>query len=154
MSAAGAVRILGVDPGSRITGFGIIQVARGRARYVASGCLRLGAGPMPERLAEIFSHMSAIVNEYRPQQMAIESVFVRLNPSSALKLGLYSATGRPAATAVKQAVVGTGRADKAQVQHMVTRLLALGGTPQADAADALAVALCHAHHGRSAWVGR
>ncbi len=166
MSAAGAVRILGVDPGSRITGFGIIQVARGRARYVASGCLRLGAGPMSERLAEIFSHMSAIVNEYRPQQMAIESVFVRLNPSSALKLGQARgvaiaaavAAGLPVAeyspTAVKQAVVGTGRADKAQVQHMVARLLALGGPPQADAADALAVALCHAHHGRSTWVGR
>ncbi len=152
------VRILGVDPGSRTTGFGIIDAAPGRVRYVVSGCLRLGSGPMAERLAEIFSSMSAIVTEYRPEQMAVEEVFVHRNPSSALKLGQARgvaiaaavAAGLPVAeyspTLVKRTVVGTGRADKVQVQHMVRRLLSLDGTPQADAADALAVALCHHHH--------
>ena len=113
---------------------------------------------MAERLAEIFSSMSAIVSEYRPQQMAVEEVFVHRNPASALKLGQARgvaiaaavAAGLPVAeyspTLVKRTIVGTGRADKIQVQHMVCRLLSLDGTPQADAADALAVALCHHHH--------
>ncbi|HBT57854.1 MAG: crossover junction endodeoxyribonuclease RuvC [Pseudomonadales bacterium] len=149
--------ILGIDPGSRITGFGIVRHAAGRQEYVTSGCIRVGDGAFPERLQKIFHYLSELIGQYQPDVVSIEQVFMARNPDSALKLGQARGAAIVAAVnaglavheysarQVKQAVVGTGAADKKQVQHMVTQLLGLGGTPQADAADALAIALCHAH---------
>lgn len=149
--------ILGIDPGSRITGFGIVREGRHGCEYVTSGCIRLGDGPFPERLKQIFDNLSELIGNYQPQVLSIEQVFMARNPDSALKLGQARGAAIVAAVhaglqvheytarQVKQAVVGTGAADKVQVQHMVTQLLGLSGTPQADAADALAIALCHAH---------
>ena len=149
--------ILGIDPGSRITGFGIVRHAAGRQEYVASGCIRVGDCAFPERLQRIFHYLSELIGQYQPDVVSIEQVFMARNPDSALKLGQARGAAIVAAVnaglavheysarQVKQAVVGTGAADKKQVQHMVTQLLGLGGTPQADAADALAIALCHAH---------
>ena len=150
-------RILGIDPGSRITGIGIIDTDGRRNQHVFSTCLRLGDASFPERLGTIFSELSRIIREYQPLEMAIESVFVSNNPASALKLGQARGAaicagviaGLPVAEyspkEVKQATVGKGGADKAQVQHMVKLLLSLQGRLQVDTADALAVALCHAH---------
>ncbi|QSP93635.1 crossover junction endodeoxyribonuclease RuvC [Marinobacter salinisoli] len=149
--------ILGVDPGSRITGYGIIRSEGRRIEYIDSGCIRVGEKVMSERLQAIFHGLATLIGEYRPDQFAIEQVFMARNPDSALKLGqargaaIVSAanSGLPvheySARQVKQAVVGKGGADKAQVQHMVQALLGLSRKPQADAADALAIALCHAH---------
>ena len=150
--------ILGIDPGSRVTGFGLIGAEGGRLRYLSSGCIRLNASEaMPIRLRRIFEHMGEILDAHSPDEMAVEQVFMAKSAGSALKLGqargvaIVSAARRGipvfeySATRIKQAVVGTGRADKTQVQHMVRSLLALPAAPQADAADALAVALCHAH---------
>lgn len=149
--------ILGIDPGSRITGFGIVREGLNGCEYVTSGCIRLGSGPFPERLKQIFDGLSELIGQYRPEVLSIEQVFMARNPDSALKLGQARGAAIVAAVhaglevheysarQVKQAVVGTGAADKNQVQHMVTQLLGLSGTPQADAADALAIALCHAH---------
>ncbi len=151
-------RILGIDPGSRITGFGIIEIQRRRAVYVGSGCIRIQSKSMPSRLQEIYTGISQIIEQYQPTVSAIEEVFMCRNASSALKLGQARGSaivacvqqGLPvheyAPTKIKLAVVGKGHADKVQVQHMVKVLLSLSNTPQADAADALAVALCHAHH--------
>lgn len=151
------MRILGVDPGSRRTGFGIIDVDGRCLSYVTSGTLTLGDGPIPERLGQIFDDLSHLIQEYQPQQFAIEQVFLGKNVSSALKLGHARGAAIVAATAfhlsvseysarsIKQAVVGTGSALKTQVQHMVVTLLTLPGMPKEDAADALAVAVCHAH---------
>lgn len=153
--------ILGVDPGSRITGYGIIRAEGRQLEYIDSGCIRVGEKPVAERLQVIFQSLATLISEYRPQEFAIEQVFMARNPDSALKLGqargaaIVSAanSGLPvheySARQVKQAVVGTGGADKSQVQHMVQALLSLSRTPQADAADALAVALCHAHMSQS-----
>ncbi|MCO1335634.1 crossover junction endodeoxyribonuclease RuvC [Microbulbifer sp. OS29] len=150
-------RILGIDPGSRKTGYGMIDVERGKARYVASGVIRIPAGPLPERLKLIFDAVSQIAQQYQPAQMAIESVFMSKSAGSALKLGQARGAAIVAGTnsglevaeyearKVKQAVVGNGGADKLQVQHMVKTLLSLPASPQEDAADALAVALCHMH---------
>jgi crossover junction endodeoxyribonuclease RuvC len=150
-------RILGIDPGSRKTGYGLIDVQRGTACYVASGVVRIPDGPLPERLKLIFDAVSQIAQQYQPTQMAIESVFMAKSAGSALKLGqargaaIVAAThaGLPVAEyearKVKQAIVGNGAADKLQVQHMVKTLLRLPAAPQEDAADALAVALCHMH---------
>lgn len=151
--------ILGIDPGSHKTGFGVIDARAGSLVYVASGVIRLTASdPLPLRLKEIFLSVSEIVEEYQPQEMAIEQVFLAKNPNSALKLGqargaAIVATGcfnvpvfEYEARKVKQAVVGVGSADKLQVQHMVKTLLKLNACPQEDAADALAVAICHAHN--------
>ena len=152
------VRILGLDPGSRVTGFGVVDAGRSGVRYVASGSIRAGNGEMPRRLLEIHRSVTELVNTYAPGEIAIERVFMHRNPDSALKLGqargaaLCGAchSGAPvfeyAARAVKQTVTGTGAAEKVQVQHMIRTLLALQGRIGADAADALAVALCHAHH--------
>ncbi len=154
-------RILGLDPGSRATGFGVIDVGRGEPRYVASGTIRATGVDFPARLKEIFVGVAALVAEYQPDEIAIERVFVNRNPDSALKLGqargaALSATFQSTASIheyspreVKLGVVGTGAADKSQVQKMVGILLALEGPLGADAADALAIALCHAH-GRAA----
>lgn len=151
------MRILGIDPGSRITGFGIIEIDGNRTRYVTSGCVRVAGAALPERLQQIFTGVAAIVSDYHPDQMAIERVFMARNADSALKLGqargaaICAATSRElqvseySAREIKQAVVGKGSATKQQVQHMVCALLGLKSAPQADAADALAVALCHGH---------
>ncbi|MDY6941958.1 MAG: crossover junction endodeoxyribonuclease RuvC [Pseudomonadota bacterium] len=156
-------RILGIDPGSRITGFGVIERgSAGRHRYLASGCIRLDGSDVVDRLSLLFRRMTEVMDEYRPDEVGIEKVFVNRNVDSALKLGqargvvLCVAGLRQLRVAeyaprfVKQTVVGTGAATKTQVQHMVTTLLGLSGTPQADAADALAVAVCHANTQRLA----
>lgn len=151
--------ILGVDPGSLKTGFGVIDANAGRLNYIASGVVRLTpSDSLPVRLKVIFESLNEIIEEYNPQEMAIEQVFLAKNPNSALKLG--QARGAAIVSAgcfnvpvfeyearkVKQSVVGTGSAEKTQVQHMVKTLLKLNATPQEDAADALAVAICHAHN--------
>ena len=156
---AGAIRILGIDPGSRLTGFGIIDVPGrgGQPRPVHHGAIRAGTGEFPERLGIIFNELTALVREYRPDQAAVETVFVAHNAASAIKLGQARGAAICALIAegvsvaeysprsIKQAIVGRGGAEKEQVQHMVRVLLGLAAAPQADAADALAVALCHHH---------
>ncbi len=151
-------RILGIDPGSRITGYGIIDNSKNGSRYISSGCIRISADYFPDRLKQIFAGVNEIVNQFQPDQLAIEQVFMHKNPDSALKLGQARgaaicaghATGLEiyeyAAREIKQALVGKGNADKAQVQHMVKILLQLNGEIQTDAGDALGVCLCHAHH--------
>jgi len=153
------MRILGIDPGSRITGIGIIESDGRYSQHVFSTCIRLGSDAFPTRLGKIYQEIEAIIREYQPQQMAIEDVFLSKNPSSALKLGqargaAICATvmqGIPvfeySAREIKQAVVGKGNADKTQVQQMVKILLNLQGKIQADTADGLAIALSHAHVG-------
>ena len=149
-------RILGIDPGSRVTGYGIVDSIGSRNEYVTSGCIRTPSrSELAERLDEIFGGICQIIEEFQPDEMAIEQIFVARSAESALKLGhargaAIVATvqkGVPvyeyAARKIKQAVVGTGAASKHQVQHMVKVLLELPGNPQADAADALATALCH-----------
>ena len=149
--------ILGIDPGSRKTGFGIINYVSGRSEYVTSGVIRLSAAELPERLKVIFDSVSELVDLHCPQQLSIEQVFMAKNAGSALKLGqargaaIVACVARDMTVAeysarqIKQSVVGNGAADKAQVQHMVKTLLKLSAEPQEDAADALAAALCHAH---------
>ena len=149
--------ILGIDPGSRITGYGVIKVAAGKASYLGSGCIRVAHDELSIRLKRIFDGVSEIIQQFSPDDFAIEQVFMAKNPDSALKLGQARGAAIVAATnfdlpvaeysarQIKQSVVGTGGADKTQVQHMVMHLLKLSATPQADAADALAVALCHIH---------
>jgi crossover junction endodeoxyribonuclease RuvC len=153
-------RILGIDPGSRITGYGIIEHDGRRNRYVTSGCVRVNVGALPERLKIIFESICEIVTTYRPDQMAIEQVFMHRNADSALKLGQARGAAICAGVIhslpvseytpreVKQAIVGAGGAAKTQVQHMIRALLSLSDYPQADAADALAVALCHSNTSR------
>lgn len=149
--------ILGIDPGSRITGYGLVRYQAGRVAYVASGCIRVSASSLPERLEEIFASVQELIRNHEPDELAIEAVFMARNPDSALKLGQARGAAivaarvegltvtEYAARRVKQALVGKGSADKVQVQHMVCALLGLPARPQADAADALAIALCHAH---------
>ena len=153
------VRILGIDPGLRVTGFGIIDKEGQKLHYVASGCIKTPPGELPERLKVILESLGEVIALHRPQQAAVEKVFVNVNPQSTLLLGQARGAaicaavqaGLPVAeyTAlqVKQAVVGNGHADKQQVQDMVQRLLQLSGTPSPDAADALACAISHAHGG-------
>lgn len=148
-------RILGIDPGSRITGYGLIEPAPNAATYVASGCIRSSAGEFPQRLGVIYRGVCEVIEEFAPTIVAIERVFLARNPDSALKLGQARGAAIAAAVAadlpvveyaaraVKQAVTGTGAAQKAQVQHMVRILLQLPGAPSEDAADALAIAICH-----------
>lgn len=150
-------RILGIDPGSRQTGVGIIETDGRHSRHIFSTCLYLGSDPLPLRLGKIFTELSHIINQHHPREMAIENVFVSNNAMSALKLGQARGAAICAGVTcqlpvaeyspkeVKQATVGKGAADKTQVQHMVKYLLGLHGRLQADTADALAVALCHAH---------
>ena len=150
-------RILGIDPGSLITGFGVIDVDGPRCTYVGSGRIKTAQGAFNERLQVIYEGVCGLLDEYMPHEFAIESVFVHRNANSALKLGharaaaICATFGHGLAFAeyapreIKLAVVGTGDADKTQVQNMVMRLLELDAEPQADTADALAIALCHAH---------
>jgi crossover junction endodeoxyribonuclease RuvC len=152
------VRILGLDPGSRITGYGVVDADRQGFRYVASGCIRVGDGDMPGRLLAIHRHVAELVAAHAPDEVAIERVFMHRNPDSALKLGQARGAAlcgachagarvyEYAPRAVKQTVTGTGGAEKNQVLHMVKALLALEGRLSADAADALAIAVCHAQH--------
>ena len=151
------MRILGIDPGSRTTGYGVIEVSGREAKYVDSGCIRTGGGELPDRLKKIYLGVREITEHYQPQEMAVEQVFMGRNADSALKLGQARASAicavfdheiavfEYAARQIKQALVGKGSADKTQVQHMVKILLKLQGDPQMDASDALAVALCHFH---------
>jgi crossover junction endodeoxyribonuclease RuvC len=157
------MRILGIDPGSRLTGFGVVQVlSNGKIGYVASGVIRVPAVDLAARLKVIYEGVSEVIARYRPEVAAVEKVFMARNADSALKLGQARAAALLAAAncelavseytalQVKQALVGKGHAQKEQVKHMVKVLLELSGNPQADAADALACAVCHAHHAHSA----
>ncbi len=149
--------ILGIDPGSRKTGFGIINYVSGQSEYVTSGVIRLPGGDLAERLKIIFDSVTELVDQHCPRELAIEQVFMARSAGSALKLGQARGAAIVACVAqnmevaeysarqIKQSVVGTGAADKTQVQHMVKVLLKLPAEPQEDAADALAAALCHAH---------
>jgi len=151
---------LGIDPGLRVTGFGVLDKHGQQLVYVASGCIRTPAGELPQRLKSILDGLGEVIASYGPEQVVVEKVFVNVNPQSTLLLGQARGAAICAAilkdlpvaeyTAlqVKQAVVGNGHAAKEQVQDMVRRLLKLEGDPQADAADALACAICHAHGGQ------
>ena len=153
-------RILGVDPGLRCTGFGVVDMGLpgGQSAYVSSGTIKTPAGaPLPQRIRVLYEELGQIIDRYHPQVMAIEQVFVNINPQSTLLLGqargalLAAAVCRGlevveyTALQVKQGVVGHGHASKEQVQNMVMRLLNLAEAPLADPADALACALRHAH---------
>ncbi|MDH5601184.1 MAG: crossover junction endodeoxyribonuclease RuvC [Gammaproteobacteria bacterium] len=154
-------RILGIDPGSRFTGFGIIELNAGRSIWLNSGCIRVQGDSLAEKLCIISEGLNNLLDEFQPDEMAIEKVFVSRNVDSALKLG--QARGAAISTValrkipvseytptqIKKAVVGKGNAAKTQVQHMVVNLLGLSSAPQEDAADALAIALCHAHTGQT-----
>jgi crossover junction endodeoxyribonuclease RuvC len=155
-AAALNVRILGLDPGSRRTGFGVLECRGAQLTLLAQGCLNVGAAAPAARLRLIFDGLAALFGEHSPGEVAVERVFVSRNPDSALKLGQARGAalcavpgGVPvfeyAPRAVKLAVVGSGAAEKFQVAHMVRVLLGFRGPLTADAADALAVAVCHAH---------
>lgn len=149
--------ILGIDPGSRICGYGLIRARGNSLEYIASGVIRMGTRPFPERLQTIYTCLGEIIDEYRPDKVAVEEVFMGRNASSALKLGQARGAAIVACTVqklpvseysprrVKQALVGKGQAEKKQVQQMVKSLLRLSRVPAEDAADALAVAICHAN---------
>jgi crossover junction endodeoxyribonuclease RuvC len=159
--AEAATRILGIDPGLRITGFGIIELHGSKLAYISSGCVKTNdSASLPERLRTLLDGLAEIIDAHAPQQAAIEKVFVNVNPQSTLLLGQARGAAIAAlvtadlpvaeytALQIKQAVVGKGKAAKEQVQHMVMRLLQLPGIPSPDAADALACAICHAHGGQ------
>ncbi|MEW6513767.1 MAG: crossover junction endodeoxyribonuclease RuvC [Pseudomonadota bacterium] len=161
MNTVHTVRILGIDPGLRITGFGVIDKTGQKLAYVASGCIKSNErDALPLRLKMLLDGIGEVISTYKPNEAAIEKVFVNVNPQSTLLLGQARGAAISAlvlaalpvaeytALQVKQAVVGHGKAAKEQVGHMVTRLLQLPGEPSADAADALACAICHAHGGQ------
>ena len=153
-----AIRILGIDPGSTITGYAIIDFVGRKTQYVDSGCIKLSKEPMPTRLMMIHQGIQELIVSYKPREFAIEQIFMHANPNSALKLGQARGValavaalhglpiGEYAPKAIKNAVVGTGGASKEQVQYMVKVILGLEGKIQSDAADALAISLTHAHH--------
>lgn len=155
-----SLRILGIDPGSRATGYGVVEFRGSSLSYVASGCIRPGGGPFVDRLGDIYQGVATLIGEHAPDQVAIEEVFLARNAASALKLGQARGAAIAAVVAarlpvaeyaartVKLAVVGTGKAAKPQVQHMVRTLLRLPGDPTPDAADALAIAICHVNTAR------
>ena len=150
-------RVLGIDPGSRVTGYGVIETDGVHSRHLDSGCIRTLSGGFPDRLGEIFKGLLAVLTQWRPHEVAIEQVFVSRNAASALKLGQARGAAISAVVtlelpgfeytpaAVKQGLVGSGRAEKEQVQHMVRIILGLQRKMGLDASDALAIALCHAH---------
>lgn len=152
-----SVRILGIDPGSRITGYGIIDFHQNHARHVASGCIHVAGRDLTTRLRAIFDGITAVVDSEGPAELAVEQVFFHRNAASALKLGQARGAALMAGVTrglplyeyspneVKQAVTGRGHAAKDQVQHMIKMLLCLRELPASDAADALAVAICHGH---------
>ena len=154
------MRVLGIDCGGEYTGYGVVeQTDGGPLRYLTAGAIRLSPRqPLAERLLQVFTELRKLIAAYQPDTVAIEDVFYAVNAKSALKLGQVRGVAMLAASssglevaeyaplAIKSAVVGYGRAEKQQVQHMVTRLLNLPEPPQpADAADALAIAICHLH---------
>lgn len=154
--------ILGIDPGSRITGYGLIKEKNRSLEYLDSGCIRTCAeAELSHKLLQIYDGICELMDQYSPTEVAIEQVFMHQNPNSALKLGHARGVAMVAAAshrvrvseysarAIKQAVVGYGAAEKAQVSHMVVHLLMLNNAPQKDAADALAVAICHSHMRKS-----
>lgn len=150
------VVILGIDPGSCTTGYGIIQIDGSQLNYLDSGCIKVANVEFSQRLEKIFTGLQTVLHQYVPNEAAVEQVFMHINPNAALKLGQARGAALVAAALakltvceysarqVKQSVVGYGAANKQQVQHMVRILLNLERTPQADAADALAIAICHA----------
>jgi crossover junction endodeoxyribonuclease RuvC len=149
--------ILGIDPGSRVTGYGLINALGNKLVYVGCGCIRTETDALPERLKIIHAQLCEVIEQFSPQQSAVEEVFMGRNASAALKLGQARGAAMVAclshelplaeysARKVKQAVVGNGAADKGQVQHMVKALLSITDNIAEDAADALAVAICHAN---------
>ncbi|SRR5579883_195642 len=146
--------IIGIDPGSRITGYGIIRLVGNKSSFIDCGSLYLTGTKSHEKLSQIYSELKKIVTLHKPDEAAIEQIFMHQNPNSALKLGqargaAMVALGVPiseySARQVKQSIVGYGAAKKEQIQHMIKRLLNISEELQADAADALAIALCHAH---------
>lgn len=153
--------IIGIDPGSRVTGFAILGVVQGKPQYVTSGVVTATGDDFPQRLRVIFTGLQSLIQTHAPTELAIEQVFMHDNPGAALKLGQARGAAIAAtfshdiqvyeysARQIKQAVVGYGNADKAQVSAMVCRLLGLQGAPRADATDALACALCHFHSGQN-----
>ncbi|CAM4442273.1 MAG: Crossover junction endodeoxyribonuclease RuvC [Legionella sp.] len=160
--------ILGIDPGSRITGYGLIRQVGQKIEYVDSGCIRTTpTGELSQKLLQIYDGICQLMDHYSPEEVAIEQVFMHQNPNSALKLGHARGVAMVAAAShrvkvseysareIKQTVVGYGAAEKAQVGHMVVSLLSLNKAPQTDAADALAIAICHSHmrHKLSAIIG-
>ena len=150
-------RILGIDPGSRVTGYGLVEKAGRELRMVEGGYISLGSQPLPERLGKIFTEITALIREFDPDLMCVEQVFMSNNAKSALTLGQARGAAVCAgvnshlpifeysAKQIKQAVVGKGAAKKEQVQYMVRLLLKLPENPQSDMADALACAICHLH---------
>jgi crossover junction endodeoxyribonuclease RuvC len=159
VAVGGAARILGLDPGSLRTGFGVIDCVRGELRIVAQGCIATSGGPLADRLRHIHSRVAELIAQHAPQEIAVERVFLSKNADSALKLGQARGAALAAVPvalgvheyaprAIKLAVVGVGGAEKTQVQHMVRHLLRLDIRLAADAADALAVAICHANSRR------
>ena len=148
--------ILGIDPGSRITGFGLVDSQANRLAYIASGNIKVSGDGLPQRLGNIFAAIDEVISRHAPQQVGIENVFMSRNADSALKLGQARGAAICAAhragleiaeyapREIKQAIVGSGGASKEQVQHMVKRLLGISQDLQADEADGLAIAICHA----------
>ena len=153
--------ILGIDPGSRVTGYGLIRSVGNKLEFVACGCVRTSSAEQPPRLKQIFTELCSVIAEFKPDEAAIEEVFMGRNAASAIKLGQARGSAMVAclsqdlpvveysARKVKQAIVGAGGAEKAQVQHMVKALLSINDTLAEDAADALAVAICHANTNQS-----
>lgn len=150
--------ILGIDPGSRITGYGLIRESNRSFEYIDSGCIRTNPdGELSQKLLQIYNGICQLMEDYSPSEVAIEQVFMHQNPNSALKLGHARGVAMVAAAShrvkvceysareIKQTVVGYGAAEKDQVSHMVVQLLGLNSSPQKDAADALAIAICHSH---------
>lgn len=156
------MRILGIDPGSRVAGYGVIDLQGTRMQYCASGCIRAQGDTYFQRVEEIHSGLKEVVSHYQPQIAVIEKVFIAKNPDSALKLGQVRGLALSilfehkvsiheyAARAVKKSITGSGAADKQQVQYMVQRLLSLTKKPPEDAADALALVICHIYNGAQA----
>lgn len=152
------IRIIGVDPGSRCTGYGIIDSNGFQHEYITSGYIRLSTDELPDRLGEIFNKLNDLITSWQPGTMGIEQVFVNKNVDSALKLGQARGAaicsgvqanltvGEYTPRAIKKAVTGVGSADKQQIQQMMKLLLKLDFVPQSDEADALAIAICHANH--------
>ena len=151
------IRILGIDPGSRLTGFGIIEMRGNCLQCITTGCVKIKGDDLATKLKIIFEGISQLVTEFQPHEVAIENIFMYRNADSALKLGQARGAAISAVsvqsipvheytpTQIKKAIVGKGNATKQQVQHMVKAVLSLNRTPQSDAADALAAAICHGH---------
>jgi crossover junction endodeoxyribonuclease RuvC len=151
------LRVLGIDPGSRVTGVGVVEAEGQALRHIHSACIRVGEGPLGPRLARIYRGVAEVIDQHAPKEVALEQVFLARNPHAALVLGhargsaLLAVVHRQrivaeySALEIKRAVAGTGRATKEQVQHMVKMLLGLERNPPVDAADALACAICHIH---------